>query len=390
MPTLFKKAAAAALCAALAAALLAGCSLAGRARDGLDAQARVAAGAGSEFPGDYAVAVVRTSDHHEGSYLELYDEELRRVATVAYPYTCLENMPNNAPFRCGDEVLIAHRGYLAGRGGGQVVSINALTGEARAYDVGRSFVSNAAALGDSIFASGGNRPGFVVELNRQGQTIAVAEEDGMNIIGFTELDGALAACSYPADSYADDGSISIFSTADDVGNFIRLNGLGTSHILSREDNGKVYFGAIRQYIDNKSEEYAMSCSVASLRVRDGEVRKLISTDNEIESVAVDDTSVYALQQDIDNPENSCVYVIDKTTEELRNRVSLGIIPEQMGVYEGRLYVFGMYKETGKLCLRQYRIDGTDLKDMRETAMDESINALDRYFASGMFFRNSAA
>jgi hypothetical protein len=343
----------------------------------------------TRFPESYEVAVIRTSDYKEGSYIELYDKELNLVGTVAYPdYTCLENMPYSSPYRKGDEVFIAHRGYIAGRKGGQVVSFNAITGESTTFDVNKSFVSNVVATKDYIYAVGGNFDATVAVLDNYGAIVAesmIKESsfDTLTVVGDTVYAGLNPVMALDEEP----GAIASINTDASVDVKSYTGEMGPIYSMSDERDGKVYFGTIMQFVDKKQNVFTNRYAIGCYSTADETVHKVVDTDNTIGDIITIDNCIYALQTDVDSPEKSYIYTIDIINETITNKLPLGFLPSQMINSGDSIYVYGFYKETGDYCLRQYRIDNEGLILKKETELNPEINRLASYFVSGIFVRN---
>ncbi|MDR1015604.1 MAG: hypothetical protein LBL86_11615 [Coriobacteriales bacterium] len=107
---------------------------------------------GVGFPGDYAVAVVKSNVSNISTYIECYDGALDLVAKLEYPYSTLENSWGR-PERSGGEVLLCNQGVEGFRTSTTVVGIDTLTGRVREYDTGISALKGCTATERYVYAT---------------------------------------------------------------------------------------------------------------------------------------------------------------------------------------------------------------------------------------------
>ena len=340
------------------------------------------------FPENYELAVIRTSDYGENSYLELYDKALNLLGVVEYPYTCLENM-GTIPFQTRNQVYVSHRGHLYGRSGGQVISIDTITGSATEHAIQKAAVTEVCATDDRLFVVGGQSvESFFVVMDKEDNELYSSKEEGA-LSGFSVAGNKLVMCRTPMRESTKPSSLMIFDIDTNESHDVTLGELGRTYALSQPIDEKIYFGAFRQRIDETIDEWETRHTVGCYSLKDGTVHEVLEAYNRIVDIVSYGDNLFALQKDRDVPTGSCIYVIDKQDESLKNKVSLDFVPLQMYECNGYLYIQGYYKQTGNTCLRQYRIDGDNLVEPKETALCPEINALDRYFASGIFFRGES-
>ncbi|GHT78370.1 hypothetical protein FACS1894104_1470 [Actinomycetota bacterium] len=359
----------------LATLVISGCQFPGTVKGNTPVQ--------QEFPKDYEVAVIRTSDYVEPTYIEYYDEDLNPIATTEYPYICLENM-SSGPSIFDDIVYMPHRGSsIEGRNGGQVVGISSKTGEVVEYP---ATASELTATSKHIFtvrpSTGGAKIGQVDKETGESQDIA----PGGYILGPLATDGETVIIAQ--NSLGDeDWTLLVFSDITDIKE-VKMTGLGYPGPITYTSDDKFYFSAAK--LDLNTEEHTHTLNYYSLD--DGQIHTFAQYTNFMSFIVENDGSLFVMQGDINVANGNEILVIDKATEQIMSAVSIPFFPEYMKQHNGHLYLLGFYKNTGDPCLVKYRIDGSDLIYVTENKLDDGLTKSGKsagtpYFATGMFFED---
>jgi hypothetical protein len=335
------------------------------------------------FSGNYEVAVIRTSDYTDPTYIEYYDNNLQLVGTGTYPYTCLENV-YALPCVVDGVAYITHRGDKFFRNGAGIAGISTSTGEVQEYGGGGGFLG---ATGSFLFSSGMGIAYIAQTDIRTGEVQTYKFEEGHTYTYGTDGTGVLI--SYDK-MVRDDCELIYFSDIAEIGAGVKAEGLGPVHFISNAIDGLFYFTAARYIVhDDETTEYDHTLN--SFSPADGQIRTYLHSEHSLLHVADGGECLLVMQRDTNDAAASKILIVDKVTGELIGECALPFYPRHISVHNGCLYVLGHYKGAGgSSCLYQYRIEGTTLIHMADTVMEEGLTRDGRekgtpYFASGMFF-----
>jgi DNA-binding beta-propeller fold protein YncE len=134
---------------------------------------------GVGFPGDYAVAVVKSNVSNISTYIEYYDASLELAAKLEYPYSTLENSWGR-PERSGSEVFLCNQGVEGLRTSTTVVGIDTTTGRVREYDTGIRALQGCTATERYVYATRNlNLSAPIARVDRQTGERVQAEYPGL-------------------------------------------------------------------------------------------------------------------------------------------------------------------------------------------------------------------
>jgi hypothetical protein len=336
-----------------------------------------------EFPSDYEVAVIRTSDYVKPTYIEFYDEELNLICTTDYPYICLENLVND-PCVLDDVVYMPHRGsYNGGRNGGQVIALSIQTGEVQEYAARGGEVT---ATDKNIFVVSGSNTPRITQIDKEtGESFDITLGEGY-LHSCTTNGEVVALAQHEFDSV--DETLLMFRDASNVEKEIKITGLGDVSQIEYINDGRLFFTAALYNIDSETYDHTLNYYSPT----DESVRTITHYDWSLGSIVESGEYLFITQDDPNAVGGNEIIVIDKESEDVVDTFALPFYPEYMEAHNGFLYLLGFYRNTGAPCFAQYRIDGSRLTHVIENKLDEGLTKTTRekgnpIFATGMFFRD---
>jgi DNA-binding beta-propeller fold protein YncE len=337
-----------------------------------------------EHPREYEVAVIRTNDYAETSYIEYYDKDLSLVSTVTYPYACMENLVND-PSCFNGTVYVAHRGHLYGRGGGQALALATDTGKVTEYDIGQAAVCEVVATETDIFVTGGlGYDSFLTQIDQEsGESFECVFEESFLHSFATDGTQVLVANQVPGKP---DNELWVLNDTQNIKK-LELDGLGDVGRISDAIDGRFYFAA--QRLNESTETYRTTLNRYSSAEQT--VQTVFETTYHISYLVEGEEYLFLMQDDISDNAGNNILVIDPATEKIVATHPLPFYPLYIGEKNGFLYLLSYHKNTGIECFYQYRIEGTELVESHRTEMNEAVSNNRQlngtgFRASGMFFK----
>jgi hypothetical protein len=333
----------------------------------------------AEIPDDYAVAVVRTSDYADVTYIEYYDQDLNLVRTTEYPYACVENM---ADILSSSEGVIysAHRGSIYERNGGQALGITPRTGEIREYPIDQPAVAEVTATKDTLFATGGvGDISYIAQVDKEtGESKAVTFEGCFLHSLATDGEKVIVVQDFLDNS---DNTLLVFTDPANIEKRIKVTGLGYAGPLSDAIDGNFYFSGERHIGEKDVNEYTFN----RYSPLDDSITTILKSEYPLRFVVACAGYLFLMQQDVNATEQSKILIIDKNTEKLVGEYPVSFVPQKMGENNGFLYLLGYDRYTGSPCFAQYAVDGSQLTKSHENNLSLEVTEKGKFFSSGMFF-----
>jgi len=338
------------------------------------------------YPEDYAVAVVRTTEYFESSFIEFYDDDLNLIACIEYPYADLEN--RGEPVRTSQGVVyIAHRGKAFERQGNGVVGISLATGEATEYQL-ETPVAAAEATDDYIFGIvDAVTTSYITRIDKNtGEQTVKAFEDCM--FGFSAVGhGLLLIADDPLTGEVGDLLV-LDESLEEIDRF-NLGSLGVCHRIFAPIDNKFYFEASKY--DPESGTYASTLNYYSLS--DEQIHTVVS-DYSYQTLSVLSHDSYLLVTQFDRNIDSAnkILILDRETHEVVSIFSLPCFPEFVELRGDSLYISGWYRDAGQTnSLNKYRVEDAEVIKLDETQISTELDELGTkqgsgYFVTGLFFR----
>jgi hypothetical protein len=327
------------------------------------------------FPGNYELAVIRTSDYADPTYIEFYDKSLNLVTTVEYPYVCLENLVS-APSISDGFVYMPHRGNYYGRNGSQVVGISIQTGEVQEYEVGGNSLTTTK---DRIFVESGSGANTkITQIDKKSGETKEAIVGGVHVHALATNGETIVAAQGIADK--DDEKLLFFKDVSYIEREVELTGLGYPRQITHLSNDRFYFGATLYNASNETFAYTLNYYSMS----DDILHTVLSYAHSLSFIVENDTYLFVATDDVNAVQGNEILVVDKTSEEVVKTCPVSFLPQYMSQHGDYLYLLGYNIKTDERCLAQYRIDGSDVTYVTEINLS---NTHKGWFASGMFFED---
>jgi hypothetical protein len=332
-----------------------------------------------EIPKDYVVAVVRTSDYADVTYIEYYDRELNLLRTTEHPYTCVENMADDLISSEG-VVYGAHRGSIYERDGGQVLAITPWTEEIREYPIGEAAVAEVTATKDALFATGGvGDVSYIARVDKATGESTTVTFEGCFLHSFaTDGEKVIVVQDFLDE---DDNTLLIFTDPANIEKRIKVTGLGYAGPLADAIGGNFYFAGERYIGEKDVNEYTFN----RYSPLDDSIATILKSEYPLRSVVARAGYLFLMQQDVNATEQSKILIIDRSTEKLVNEYSVSFVPQKIGENDGFLYLLGYDRYTGSPCFAQYTVDGSKLTKTNENNLSLEVTEKGKFFSSGMFF-----
>jgi len=340
----------------------------------------------AQYRPDYTVAVIKTTTTMRSSYIEYYDDGLKMVRSIWYPYAEFGPGWQAAPAAYADELYLVPRGLMGFSDDRKVVSLNLDSGAIREYRVEQISLLWLTVDDKFFYASSNlNGVGHVSQVNKANGEAAymdigtsadqvVATEDGICVF-WSDFAGYYDESSYYISVC--DRSLSITDTVD-VGAFAGGT-IGWAYPTAQSD-GLFYFLSSKSLAPDHTAPY--KDSIYKFTVDGSRLELFYELEHETATIMLHDGRLYVFCVPRVASTDFFIEVYDCASGQKLSSLPVDYAPAQ-GVFHGdRLFVNGSYY------LVKYRLDGDSLIEEARVTLDERGSTDDPsfHYVNGIFVR----